>query len=214
MSIRYSFITTALLGFFCSTRAHAEDLPDLIIDEKLLESSVVYELKNFKSKDCAVVEGAVDSIGKRKLLRFSVRTPNVGKADLVLGKPQLRPDLFMFSPCHGHYHFDGYALYELLNVNTQNQVIKGRKQAFCLEDYDKWDLSVGEGKYTCTNQGISVGWADTYGSYLTGQWLDITDITPGNYLLRVTVNPERALKESNYDNNQDTVAVTIPTKIH
>ena len=65
-----------------------------------------------------------------------------------------------------------------------------------------------------------MGWADTYGSYLTGQWLDITDIPPGKYLLRVSINPvnpvslEHAFKELSYVNNQATVEVIIPTKIH
>jgi len=45
------------------------------------------------------------------------------------------------------------------------------------------------------------------------QWLDITDVAPGAYSLRVTINPDRVLTESNYDNNETTVPVTIPSRI-
>ena len=45
---------------------------------------------------------------------------------------------------------------------------------------------------TCS-QGISTGWADTYVKSLGGQYFLMDDpvapVTPGNYLLRITVNP-------------------------
>jgi hypothetical protein len=152
-------------------------------------------------------QSCVTGTGKRKLLRFDVATPNVGTADLLLGDPVNNP-LFVFSPCHGHYHFSGYAKYELLDTSG-NFLLEGRKQAFCLEDFARWDPNAGPAKFTCSYQGISVGWQDIYGSYLDCQWLDVTDFPAGNYLLRVTINPERVLQESDYSNNSATVPVTI-----
>lgn len=182
-------------------------LPDLTIDGARLQSSAVVKTAVFKSNDCAVAEGCVTSTGKRKLLRFDVATPNIGTADLYLGDPSANP-LFEYSACHKHYHFKGYALYELLNT-AGTTILKGRKQAFCLEDFAKYDPNAGPAKYTCANQGISVGWQDIYGSYLDCQWLDITGIAAGNYKLRVSINPEQLLTESNYANNIATVPVTI-----
>jgi hypothetical protein len=182
-------------------------IPDLTIDGARLQSSTVVKTAMFKSSDCAVAEGCVGGTGKRKLLRFDVATPNIGTADLVLGSPTNNP-LFVYSPCHGHYHFGGYALYELLNLNGTT-VITGRKQAFCLEDYARYDPNAGPAKFTCSNQGISVGWQDIYGSYLDCQWLDITGLPSGKYNLRVSINPEKILSESNYDNNIAMVPVTI-----
>ena len=185
----------------------ATDLPDLIIDAVRLQSSMIFRSKIFKAGDCAVSELCVNGTGKRKLLRFDVATPNIGTADLVLGSPVGNP-LFVLSTCHGHYHFSGYANYELLNANGTT-VLTGHKQAFCLLDYSRVDPAAGPAKYTCSNQGISVGWQDVYGSYLDCQWLDITGITAGNYSLRVSINPEGKLAESNYGNNTATVHVKI-----
>ena len=113
MSLRNSIFMIACIGFFCSSLARAQ--PNLTINSDLLSRSVVFESRNFRKNDCAVVDGCVGSIGVRKLMRFSVSTPNSGDADLILGDPKLRPDLFTYSRCHKHYHFNGYASYELLD---------------------------------------------------------------------------------------------------
>ena len=84
------------------------------------------------------------------------------------------------------------------------------------------------------NQGISHGWSDTYRFFLGGQYfvLDGGDgqdpVPPGDYLLRITVNPPFAAKkgeacpyvdthglchqlpESNYDNNVGVAMVSVP----
>ena len=186
-------------------------LPDLTIDGGQLGRSVIFETRRFNRHDCAVQEGCVDGTGKRKLMRFDVATPNIGSADMVLGDPALNPALFTYSPCHGHYHFNGYASYELLaSPSSTSPILRGRKQAFCLEDVDRWDPTAGPGFYTCSYQGISAGWSDIYSRFLDCQWLDITNVTPGNYWLRVTINPDHLLMESDYSNNSATVPVTIP----
>jgi uncharacterized cysteine cluster protein YcgN (CxxCxxCC family) len=64
--------------------------------------------------------------------------------------------------------------------------------------------------YDCYNQGIQPGWSDLYGNTLDCQWLDITDVRPGNYQLRVSLNPNAALQEVTLDNNTAIVPVTIP----
>jgi hypothetical protein len=186
-------------------------LPDLTIDGNRLGRSVIFETRRFNRHDCAVQEGCVDGTGKRKLMRFDVATPNIGSGDLVLGDPALNPALFTYSPCHQHYHFNGYASYELLvSPSSASPILRGRKQAFCLEDLDQWDPTAGPAFYTCSYQGISAGWSDIYSKYLDCQWLDITNVTPGDYWLRVTINPDQILIESDYTNNSATVPVTIP----
>lgn len=189
--------------------SHISGLPDIFIDANRLKSSLVIKNKVFRPGDCAVFEGCVNGSGKRKLLRFDVATPNRGVADLHIGSPVDNP-LFELSPCHGHYHLSDYANYELLNSN--GVVVTGHKQAFCLKDVSRYDRNAGPSKYTCSDQGISVGWQDVYGSYLDCQWLDITGIPAGEYSLRVSINSniqKRIFEESDYDNN----VVTVPVKI-
>ena len=73
-----------------------------------------------------------------------------------------------------------------------------------------------ESRYHCMDQGISMGWTDIYEAELDCQWIDITDVEPGDYTLHIEVNYPRAkegtptLVERDYDNNVLEVGVTIP----
>jgi hypothetical protein len=159
------------------------------------------------------MEGCVSGAGLRRLLHFSVVTPNVGTADLIFGDPSQNPTLFQYSPCHMHYHFSGYALYRLLDSDG-NPVLVGRKRAFCLEDFERQQSpplgGPSQSQYDCGNQGISMGWTDTYYNGLQCQFMDITDLPPGHYQLEVTINPDRLIPELRYDNNTARVPIDVP----
>jgi len=79
-------------------------------------------------------------------------------------------------------------------------------------DLVKFDPSVGPAKYTScsTNQGISVGWADQYVRSLDGQWIDITKVRNGDYVIEIEVNAEHVFEESNYGNNSTAVPLKLP----
>jgi len=185
--------------------------PDLTIDGQVMRDTLDFVTRTFKPSDCAVIEGCVPTTGTRRLMRFNVLTPNIGDVDLVLGDPSLNPEFFEYSPCHRHYHFSGYAEYALLMNNMERTlVITGRKQAFCLLDSLPYTDDAGRSSgYNCRFQGITAGWADLYRKTLDCQWLDVTGVPPGNYLLRVTINPEHRLVESDDTNNVAIVPVTI-----
>ncbi|WP_373048962.1 MXAN_6577-like cysteine-rich protein [Vulgatibacter sp.] len=185
-------------------------LPDLSVDAGVLSSSLNYLVTNFEANSCAVVEGCVAGTGDRRLLRFSTRTPNLGTADLAVGPPSGNPHL-VFSQCHGHYHFEDYASYRLLDMQG-NVAAVGHKQAFCLMDINRVDpdAPATSPQYGCSNQGISMGWADTYGSGLDCQWVDITGVPAGQYQLEIAVNPARVFAELDYTNNVTTIPVEIP----
>ena len=155
-------------------------------------------------------ENCVGGAGIRKLLRFDVLVHNEGNEDLVIGDPANLPNLFVYSPCHHHYHFKGAALYELLDATATKQVVKGRKQGFCIEDTLPDPNTHTPNKYLCNSQGIQVGWADWYPSVLDCQWIDITDIAPGDYTLHVFWNPQHLIPETTLDDNQAFAKVTIP----
>ncbi|MEW5852683.1 MAG: lysyl oxidase family protein [Myxococcota bacterium] len=182
-------------------------LPDLSVDQHALEVSVQTQYANFPADDCAIAEECVRGRGARRLLRFKTTTPNLGNADLVMGDPEGNAR-FEYSSCHEHYHFRGYANYRLLDLDG-NDVVTGRKQAFCLEDVDQLSPDAGPARFTCDNQGISAGWADTYHQALDCQWVDITGVPGGNYQLEVSVNPERIIPELSHANNVTTIPLTI-----
>jgi hypothetical protein len=174
-----------------------------------MAESAEIDVVNFEPDDCAIFEGCVGAPGMRTLLRFDLRTPNIGAADMFLGKPG-EGDLFEYSMCHDHYHFKSYADYKLIDANG-NEVAFGHKQAFCLEDIQPNSTPpTGDSKFTCGFQGISAGWSDVYSGGLPCQWIDITGVPSGNYTLRAAVNFEQLLAEESYDNNIAEVPVVVP----
>ena len=180
--------------------------PDLTLLDTDLD---IYTQLIFVAPDeCSLYEGCVDGSGWREVLRFDTKVANQGARDMVLGVPANHPDLFTFSPCHAHHHFDNYAAYALLDGDQV--VAAGHKQAFCLVDWESWawpELGDEDRVYSCFNQGLTVGWSDTYEEQLDCQWIDITDVEPGAYTLRMEVNLPPAgkahstLVERSYDNN-------------
>jgi hypothetical protein len=186
-------------------------MPDLIVEPERLASQVIFETRNFDAASCAVFENCVGGMGERKLLRFTVVSANQGRGLFKPPPPEERPDLFEFSACHAHYHFKGFATYSLLDQDG-NEVVPGRKQAYCLIDSEQTTPGPNvacDPVYDCTNQGLQAGWADIYSNDIECQWLDITDIAPGTYELKVTVNPERVFEEISFENNTTSVPVTI-----
>jgi hypothetical protein len=171
---------------------------DLQVDRAATVGTLQVSEEDFAADDCAVIEGAVPAPGRRRLLRFDTVVVNRGSDDLVVGdpadpEPPFTAADFEFSPCHGHYHFLGFATYELRDRDDR-LVGFGHKQSFCMTDSRRY---VGERprRFDCHFQGITVGWGDRYASDLDGQWVDVTDVPAGDYVLIVTVNPEGKLPE-------------------
>jgi hypothetical protein len=199
------------------------DAPDLFVDESALniEEGMIF----VEDDDCVLLEGCVGGTGWRRVLTFTTTTPNSGSRDLTMGVPSNHPDLFHFSECHEHYHFDGYAVYELRDAD--GVVATGHKQAFCLLDWGSWAWPGEDAHYSCSNQGIGRGWYDEYYAFWQGdnylgldcQWIDITDVAAGEYTLRVAVNPPAAgtavppLVEIDYTNNVAEADVVIADPI-
>jgi hypothetical protein len=118
-----------------------------------------------------------------------------------MGSPAQNPQWFEFSPCHQHFHlkqFNGYKIYD-----CKGRERKGNKQAFCLEDSER--LSAGQAtpqfRDCNSNQGISAGWADLYGRDLDCQWIDITGLPDGDYVVEARTNRSGIVREDWYGDN-------------
>lgn len=188
------------------------DAPDLIVEvgiPDLLFTDIFMD-----EASCELLEGCVGAPGWRTVMLFTMAAANVGARDLALGVPANLPELFHYSPCHDHYHFDEFARYELLDGDTV--VARGHKQAFCLLDTISWAWPLALGQFDCINQGISRGFSDFYEAGLPCQWVDVTGVPPGDYTLRIVLNeprPEHAqptLVERDYLNNTLELPVTLP----
>ncbi|XP_037091515.1 lysyl oxidase homolog 4-like [Pollicipes pollicipes] len=203
----------------CSNRDRSP-LPDLVIDAAELQSSAVVEGQPMGSLTCAMDENCLSSSAYkirerepatyktriRKLFRFTNKVQNRGKADY---RPRRDPSAWQWHSCHKHYHSEeSFSEYDLVRPGTNTKVAQGHKASFCLEDSE---CTRGiTPKYRCRPsmrgnrfpQGIRAGCADIYGSYIDCQWIDVTDVPSGTYDLRVRVNADRVVPESDFSNNQ------------
>jgi len=111
---------------------------------------------------------------------------------------------FTWHPAHNHFHFGDYARYYLEPINAPGGSPKsGDKTTFCVMDTNKIDSSLPgapqtAGYPTCGSvvQGMSVGWADTYGYNLAGQSVDFTGNPSGDYCLTIQIDPKGRLLET------------------
>lgn len=128
---------------------------------------------------------------------------------------------FTYHPEHGHVHFDDMAVARLRSrtgTTIGPVVAEGPKTSFCLLDITRNNPglpgSPASSKYNQCNsqtQGISVGWADVYGSTLEGQSINLTGVPNGDYWLEVEFDPLNSILEVNESNNIARIAITITT---
>ncbi|RMB97139.1 hypothetical protein DUI87_26423 [Hirundo rustica rustica] len=130
-----------------------------------------------------------------------------------------------------YHSMDEFSHYDLLDASSHRKVAEGHKASFCLEDtscdygyYRRYactahtqhlllttvrDMTLSFDGFVvqltvaiCTHKlGLSPGCYDTYNADIDCQWIDITDVKPGNYILKVSVNPSYLVPESDYSNN-------------
>jgi hypothetical protein len=188
--------------------------PDLLMREDDLRNTI--SLVYYDNDDvCNVEEGCFRGFGSRAVLSFLTHIQNIGEEDYYIGPtpatPETPSDQFVWDPCHHHWHYRGYAEYIVFDENN-NQMPLGSKNGFCVIDLEC--DNGGDGKYHCNNMGISAGCGDYYDQGLPCQWVDITNIPPGNYTLVVRVNwdqsPDKVGRiEKTYANNWAQACFTL-----
>ncbi|NUP13582.1 MAG: hypothetical protein HOW73_46700 [Polyangiaceae bacterium] len=130
-----------------------------------------------------------------------------------------------FHGVHGHYHYSSFANAALWQSNANgarigNAPLRGaQKVSFCMADIriDAWgEKGDGPRKYYAPDclfpassdgvtdeyrQGISNGWADVYDWYIPDQYIEVTGIPGGHYLLEFCADPFNEIEEDEEDNN-------------
>ncbi len=163
-----------------------------------------------------VLEGCAGGTSNRRLVRFALRTHNDGPDEWNLGDPEC-PDcatnpgvactnpLFVCGTGHVRPLVASFARPELVDLEG-NVVAQGYKPGFCLVD----STCVG-GFTNCNPMGISAGCADLYRETFACMYVDFTDdaVPPGDYILRLTTDPENRVAEDDETNNIAEVPITI-----
>ena len=129
---------------------------------------------------------------------------------------------FAFHAKHKHWHFGNFAAFELHTVASDGSVgdvivASADKVSFCLLDDEEIALDMENSPqkaayHQCkqdTNQGISVGWGDSYESFLPGQNIDISEVADGEYWLVFVADPSNLLEESDDSNNTSAVKLNL-----
>ncbi|CAN9503516.1 unnamed protein product [Ophioblennius macclurei] len=190
------------------TRYFQNGLPDLVPDPYAIQAGAYVQRMQMFALRCAAEENClarsayvptIRDIDFRVLLRFPQKVKNQGTSDFLPVKPRYQWD---WHSCHQHYHsMDAFSNYDLLDLVSGRKVAEGHKASFCLEDTG-CDAGFRR-RYACTShtQGLSPGCHDVYAANIDCQWIDITDVPPGNYILKVTVNPDFHVLESDFTNN-------------
>lgn len=232
--------------------------PDLIVDGKKLGMSWEIADEVFAAGGCEAIEGEITPGAHRTVrftvatpnigdADVYVGDPNEHFDPNGDGDPSDGDGLFEMAVCHGHYHFRRYATYEMFPVLADGSLgspVAAAKRGFCMLDSKPSGGGYGpSGKAfyrECGapphrglpairgNQGISTGWSDIYSNNLPGQFFVLDGFAPGEYLIRITVNPPfvpeageacphtdssgfcHMFKELSYSNNVAETRFTIP----
>jgi Lysyl oxidase len=133
----------------------------------------------------------------------------------VVGKSLVGDMTFHPHPAHNHWHFLQFASFTLHDA-VDLEVVRSRKQAFCLAPTDPIDITVDRADWApfdgigtrCgarsalwVREVLQAGWGDTYFQSVPGQSWDITTVPNGWYYARVQVNPLGTLFETDMTNN-------------
>ena len=226
-------IALAAAGIFLLRNDGPEELlPDL--DQAVPSSlEIVEEGDSYR----LVFASAVDNVGRGPLLiegeRPGPETPAMAVTQLIrrtdgdARERELPGEIrYAQTETHEHWHLLGFEVYELRAAGDGTLVQPSEKTGFCLGDrYETEKGEPAEGKperaiwtdecgrdqpgLLTVQQGISPGYGDDYDPGLEGQFVDVTSIPPGRYLLVHRTNPERAIEEASYENNAASVLIQL-----
>jgi hypothetical protein len=141
----------------------------------------------------------------------------------VVGRSAVGSMEFHPHPNHNHWHFLQFAQFTLHDAGSMN-VVRSRKQAFCLAPTDAIDLTVERASWspwneiftTCgsrtalwVREVLHTGWADTYFQGIPGQSFNITSLPNGWYYATMELNPLGSLYEVTTANNDESRLVYL-----
>jgi hypothetical protein len=131
---------------------------------------------------------------------------------------------------HAHWHFIGFERYELRSAVSGRLAARDRKSGFCVGNRyaatrpagsagvgaDDFDENCGRGRPGLLRvvEGLSPGWGDDYKPELEGQFIDVTSVASGRYVLVHRTNVGGRLRETRRDNDAASVLLSLRRRRH
>jgi hypothetical protein len=170
-----------------------------------------------------IVEASRDSLRQREMVAQQVVNRRGALPRRVRRVGRLR---FVNAETHYHWHLLDFDRYELRTPDTNVRVVRDRKSGFCLGDRVRSRLlppgrrrarrlfsfsNCGDSApgLLAVREGISPGWGDDYDPIREGQYLDVTDVADGRYVLVHRANPTGRLRERTRSNNASSLLVEL-----
>ena len=170
-----------------------------------------------------IVRGDRTGVDQAEMEAEQVVVGDDGSESIVPGVGTLR---YVVDPTHQHWHLLPFMRYELRRDRDFRLARPDTKSGFCLGDRYVTDpasrlsgepavpafntnCGLGETGLLAIEEGISVGWGDNYEAWRDGQYLDLTGLPAGRYVLVHRVNSPRVLRESSYANNASSALLSV-----
>lgn len=142
-------------------------------------------------------------------------------------------DRYEFHATHGHFHYENFGRSRLWLSNAQGErlgvepVVTGDKVGFCPIDIEnfafgqKGDAARAYYFERCNNPtesdvtgtymvtGISPGWVDVYNWFLADQYIEVSGVPDGYYLLESIADPADTVIEANESDNAVEVLIRL-----
>ena len=234
----YIVVLAALLALLAPSGASAQDLlPDL--DQEVPSRLSVKKVElggkrsfrlGFRSAAANVGDGPLRLFGYRASESDPTMDVNQFVAQAV-GKPRTVRNVGVMSyvvhPDHKHWHLLGFEKYEIRAAGDAGAVLRrDRKTGFCLGDRYALpnasafaafrpapafpeECGLGEPDSMGIFAGISVGYGDNYEPQVEGQYVDVTGMPAGDYVLTHTLNTNGKLAERDTTNNAASVLFSL-----
>ncbi len=125
---------------------------------------------------------------------------------------------------HRHWHLVDFEEYRLFRLGVSDPKPRvGAKFGFCFFDVSRirpfggpsrryLERDCGSPTSLKVHVGLSGGWSDVYPWNFAGQYVDVTGVPRGEYLLCVTADPRKSLRQVTTRNDQAWVRLRIGTK--
>lgn len=136
---------------------------------------------------------------------------------------------YEFHPAHAHFHYREFARSSLWAADAQGRKLaatpaaQGDKIGFCMVDVENHRFAeAGDAARTyrppaCLAptegdenvNGISPGWSDVYNWYLADQFIEVSDLEDGYYVLETVADPDNTILEADEANNCAAVLIRL-----